>query len=1083
MANILGNVYDFLKQTSQNVGSWVSSKLTPSEETKNLLSGKSLSNFYKPGPDAANLIKSVIVEPVARAGMGIALDITKTPQYNPQTGVDKFLYGIEPIKPLSTQYQEAKSSLESAGFKGASVPIAATAVFGGALLDITAPIGGSKKKVAENIAKETSVPVIAKMLRKMNVADDLIEVYARKFASVADPKVIEKGLDTLEGLVSKTNKVGSALSYTDDVLRSGEDIVAQSQKTTTTKEIGKMMTNWYDKYYNIGKFMDDVEKKIGRKLTMEENAYVGARLYSGIGGKIENKLDKLGIVLRQDAKNVDTGALSNYLFNQRAIERTKAGFQNPGGITEDLARKALKELETEIGTEAFKKIEKQAAGVYVYGNDELLKYIYEGGLIDKATYESALKNNQYHVPFDVVEKMIEQPNVNIPTGSKAFSIAKQELIKATKGTELAVDDPLNALIRKTIKTVDLVERNKVAQTLVDIRKLSPEMEDLIVPVGRGTAIPAGFDTINVLRDGAKEVYAVPKEVASAMKRMTNQQVDFLTKTANWGSKALRGGATTFNILFIVPNAIRDFQTATLVSKSGFNVVDWTKGIWEGFKGVAGEYGLKVDDTVYKKYLEDAGKIGGYYSTYLNQVPKTAKDLSKPEWKKLLTLLNPFKLIEEAGRVVEAGPRLGVYQRAISKGLGGRAAGFASREATVDFAKMGDSMRVLNMWTPFINARLQGTVNVGKSIAESVGNPKRMAELSLKIGALAVTPFVATYQWNTTQFPEVWDDIADYEKSNYIIGIYGDAKDSNGNYTQVIKIPKGNFNFFIDPVQDFLEWQRGNTPKLFSTVAMDTLFNVLPLSTTNQGSFMDRVFQGTVGLFPPPLKAVTETGFGKTSYTGKPIVPPSLENVSPKHQYKDSTTIIAKNIGEWLNVSPLKIENAIRTMTGEVGIQALGIAGTVERPGVTTPFVKGFQKRFTQAYGGQKEQTEVKNIKEYQNQMYDRSIIEKRSAQDLLQKLMTSQNPEETQQIISDIGDNEGVKSKLVDLIKNQVIPYTTSLLKSISPPERAKYIYDQIQSFQTQEGAQAFMEEIKNGNLLTQDTKDELRMLMLQPTQ
>jgi len=119
-----------------------------------------------------------------------------TTGFTPQTPLQKFIFGEEEIKKSSVAYKESKQILESGGFGGASAPIAATAVFGGLVMDLT-PFGGSEKKLSEALAKEASENVVKNVLKKANFTDDLIEKYTPVFAKEKSASVIEKELKNI----------------------------------------------------------------------------------------------------------------------------------------------------------------------------------------------------------------------------------------------------------------------------------------------------------------------------------------------------------------------------------------------------------------------------------------------------------------------------------------------------------------------------------------------------------------------------------------------------------------------------------------------------------------------------------------------------------------------------------------------------------------------------------------------------------------------------------------------------------------------------------------------------------------------
>lgn len=1231
---------------------------------------------------------------VAKTALG---DWTGTAEEEVKAGVEinkmmkeRIASGMTPEKALESakfSHEIKKSSEAAAGFVGGEGSIGK---------EVIKEAGESfLKSISSKIAATTEKDAVFNIIKSEipNIVEKDATTLATKLAPITDEaKIAEelKAFSATERAVPTTqvptHTAGEfpALEKSSGILKKGQDIIAESEKTGIHEGINKAMVELYDKYYPINQFMGDVEKKIGRKLTAEENTYIGARMYSGVGGKITAKLGEFGDILKDASEHYKSGDLSNYLFNQRMIERAKRGIINPGGITGEEATKAISELEQKLGPEKFNELQSSAAKVYNYG-DTILQYARDNRFISEKDYAGIKAKNEMYVPFDVIEHMIDTEGAGIG-GKKAFSTSEQDLFKTMTGTTKEIDDPINAIIRKTIKTIDRIERNNVTQSLYELRLKNPELSDTIIPMREAskverrreifkslfdlkrelipqirelrkttgmdkvtsreliniekeitntqsrlakeltgffqegekvikerdaytklktiplklqaqaeqlkkefptlksfidstfmekeltdgtleahgfkskedfwsavkepftkvlpkkteevmsgsiskmtelnkriaqlsekseftevqkasledskmylnkiiddinyerkalkdelsgikdiTKVPEGYEKVNFMQDGIKSTIAVPREVADAMNRMSAKQVDMITKMASLGSRMLRLGATGLNIAFMVPNVLRDFGTAVLVSKHGFGLLYWSKGFWEAIKATGAEYGLKVDDSVFKAFQKAGGEMGGYYSTYLTNIPSTAKDITKPEWKKLLGLLNPLKTISEFGKISEMSTRLGVFQKALSKGATTREAAFSAREATVDFSKMGDTMKVFNMWVPFVNARIQGTVNVGKAVADAAVNPKKAAELTLKVGGIAIAPFVAAYANNVTRFPEVWDDIADYEKKNNAILIYGNHKDESGKYDQVIKIPKGEFQYFIDPVEDILNYTRGKNPDLFKSIIVDAISDISPVSITPQDTIGETALQATGQLLPPPVKAGVETLTNKNLYTMRDIVPRSMQEAKASEQYKKYTPLIAKEIGSWLGISPLKLENAMGTMFGGLGRQTIGIAGTVEKPRVVLP-TTDIARRFTEATGGEIQRQEERVVSQYKEEGVTETVVRKRAAEKFWQGIKSATSEEEVKNIISDIKMDDKMRNDIKSIAEDEIkqIEFIDKEVIALPIEQRAKYIVDKIFEYDKSgntDQLQLFMSNMDSKGIITPDVR------------
>lgn len=90
--------------------------------------------------------------------------------------------------------------------------------------------------------------------------------------------------------------------------------------------------------------------------------------------------------------------------------------------------------------------------------------------------------------------------------------------------------------------------------------------------------------------------------------------------------------------------------------------------------------------------------------------------------------------------------------------------------------------------------------------------------------------------------------------------------------------------------------------------LDVLGGINPLGEFNAGNPLGSNFT-----LNPLIQTVTNK-----SWTGAPIVPTSMENLSPALQYDDKTSEIAKMLGGALNMSPMKIDYLISQNSGVIG---------------------------------------------------------------------------------------------------------------------------------------------------------------------
>ncbi|MFA5030194.1 MAG: LPD38 domain-containing protein, partial [Patescibacteria group bacterium] len=421
-------------------------------------------------------------------------------------------------------------------------------------------------------------------------------------------------------------------------------------------------------------------------------------------------------------------------------------------------------------------------------------------------------------------------------------------------------------------------------------------------------------------------WAVPEELNWAMHQMNEAEAGLIGKFMRFTSGAFRKGATTLYIPFSLSNSIRDVQMAVMTSKYGFNAADWLKGFGNGLKAAFG-----WDSKLYEDFMKNAGGFGGFIQN-ARSISGAKEALFAPTWwRRTKAVINPFNLISNFAEATELAPRLGVYSKGIKKGATAFEAAFEARNATIDFAKSGQEMRIINMWIPFVNARWQALLNTARVFKE---RPVRSAA---KAGALIVAPGVTTYLWNTMNYPDLYDDIPQWAKDTYFTIIVGEDVDKDGNRVpKVVQIPKGDVGqIFYNPIEYALEYVRKGEPQNFAKLGLEWMSQLAPIPFTRDGELS--VSQVLSGGLPPILRTPIELATNQSFFSGYRIVPQNLEKVAPTEQYDEKTPAMAVTIGRALGISPMKLAYGLSGLLGGFGKEAIDPAKILEM--TTTRFYR------------------------------------------------------------------------------------------------------------------------------------------------
>ncbi|KKQ82788.1 MAG: 4'-phosphopantetheinyl transferase, partial [Candidatus Daviesbacteria bacterium GW2011_GWF2_38_7] len=790
---------------------------------------------------------------------------------------------------------------------------------------------------------------------------------------------------------------GSALSAID----------AMVGKKSAVRNIGEMITGairsfprlFTDRFAAIRKFEDDVSKLQGQPIDINSSPYVAARMYAGRFGIVEGSFRDLQKILESVRKLRPD--FTRFVLAQRAIERGERGFQNPAGVTQETAKQALEELRAKVGEKVYQQFEQAGQNIQDWSINTILKPMKNAGILSNEAFNAITEKNKHWMPFHVLDYLPSPEQADkIPIGSDTFSVSKQGVVKALEGTEKIIRDPFESILDNLTKAVSLTKRNEVARKLIDLRNVHPEAKEFIKFLPGDQRPQEGWDSISVFIKGKAIRWALPNELSEAMHAMTPPEANLLGKMILLSSKAFKAGTTTLYFPFTLSNAIRDYQTATMVSKWGFNPAVWLSGFGDGLKGA-----FKWESKAYDEFMRNEGGYGGYIQS-AKGLAIASKELFAPQWmQRTKAVLNPFELISNFSEAIELAPRLGIYKKGIGKeGVTPLEAAFEARNVTVDFAKAGIEGRLINMWIPFVNARWQGLLNVGRVMKD---NPLRTAARAL---AMTVLPGVATYFYNVMNHEELWDDIPQWAKDTYFIIIVGEEKDKDGNTVpKVVQIPKGDIGaIFFNPIMYALEYVRKQEPQNLFALGLEWTSQLSPVPFTRDGELSAQAFLG--GALPPALKTPIELATNTNFFTGFPVVPRKLEKVAPSEQYDERTPELAITVGRASGVSPMKLTHAIYGLTGSFSKELINPTDIL---GMTA-------QRFYRASGGEKQRL-AWDLKYDTEVGYNTTRLQ-------IQKAMQEGNMQEAQRIATEWNTKAA-----------QIVPVIVPLLMKDDPKEAASF--------------------------------------------
>lgn len=717
----------------------------------------------------------------------------------------------------------------------------------------------------------------------------------------------------------------------------------------------------WDKFYR--RAVDDLHPL----KAVDEGAYELARLTRGQFGKAEHFIEHgtfdfhtyktngkpLKEILEPMSKgNYSLDGFRAYLASKRALEIEASGRKS--GMDVEAATRVAAEGEGAYG--------KAATELVAYQN-KTLQYLKDSGVLSDEAFGAMVEAGKNYVPF---YRVIE-PETG---GAAGKSFGPGNPVKRLKGSERDVVDPLESIIKNTYAYVSIAERNAVGIKLIDalkkdgaevkVSKRAPSDPELVAYLKEHgvtepeaivdfvkSAVPEqGGDTLGAFRNGVKETVKVDDpELVAAFRGLDQQSADILVKVLAVPAKTLRAGAT-LSPDFIVRNITRDFMTAFVNSKGAlFSPIDTTKGL----------VGVIRKDADFQDWMKGGGANATMVAldrAYMQEsLTKLAGEtgLMDRGWNVVTSPIRGLRMISE---LAENATRLGEFKKLTGEGKADiQSAAFASREVTLDFARIGASMRAYNMITAFGNAQIQGMDRIGRAFHD------RPFNTTAKVAGGITLPSVLL--WFANKDDPRYKELPHWQKDLFWIVMTKD---------HIYRIPKP-FELgvmFGSGAERILDATIGENPEAFDKFAK---------------SIMDVVTPNTV---PTAIQPLVEQWANRSSMTDRTLIPSNMEKWLPEYQYTPYTTELAKKLGQVVSAfpgmrstavgpgapfgpiarattSPILLENYIRSWTGGLGMYALQAAdaglrktGVLPDPVTPTPtladipVVKAFVVRYPSA---------------------------------------------------------------------------------------------------------------------------------------
>lgn len=690
-------------------------------------------------------------------------------------------------------------------------------------------------------------------------------------------------------------------------------------------------------------------------------------------------------------------------FQQYLIARRHAADLHKQGINTG------RDLDMDLAIiDKYKKKFTEQEKIYRNFNKQLLNYMEDNGLISKELH-SKLNQNTAYTPY---QRLMDDVSSFTGHSQQLGNLSSEQVIKKMKGSDRTILNPIEATMSNTMRIINEGQRNIAARKIAENAFSEHRLRD-------GEKPRAGYDTLNFMENGKKVSYEVPKMVASEMKRLNRVLPEGVEKVINvlsMPAKTLRGGATSLNPIFAASNLIRDQLQTTITGNIGANIKGTPKALLATFG-----FGEKADNL--RAELSRQGIIGSEYrQTYGYKQGDLMAELQKEHHlskKAADRLKHPIDALNDLIGRTEYFTRAQQYF-----GTDGdiTAKSQAARNNTLNFSRGGESIMVINRAVPFLNAGVQGGIQITRQLV------KRPARTALALAAWAGIAMAAKgISESDEKKKELYDRVSDYEKKTNLILFDKDAKynPETGRIDGLVKIPIPQFLY---PITDSMNNIKDSPDALLKTAS--NIFEVFTgLDTENP------VNQLTPTAIKPFIEAATNTN----TFTKQDIVSDYDKNKLPQDKGAKYTTGAARFLSSLTGVDAPIIDNFIANWSGGLGKD---LAKTLtDNPdnqkdggGIGRIFTEGAYRRFGSAGADSQYKMAVDSGEKLKKQLEGYSDFKNLSKED--QEKVKNAIDSDFKQIGSTFG-----KLERGDEVKNKLSDRQTGLLQGFNS---GKYIEEAL---------------------------------------
>ena len=551
----------------------------------------------------------------------------------------------------------------------------------------------------------------------------------------------------------------------------------------------------------------------------------------------------------------------------------------------------------------------------VHDSSDAIKAIHDmmntvrGGMIDAMVTSGRLSSKQAtswkaavnYIPYERLQEVFENPDVIMTKGRTGLA-SLRKLPEFRGSYKREVTNTIDSYMNKLAWMVDQSMRNSALVATLDV------MEGIGYAKRVGNKSAASNSKLvlpPVYVNGEPIIYELENEYDFIAFSQSPEVNGGIIKAMGGASRLLRTTVTA-TPPFALKQVIDDAQRAMFNSgvEKPLEVLGRTlynfPRAWYALAFKKNDPGLTE--------LSRSGIIGEFDFNPVNPVELLELDSGAVKRSYFRAVIHRLEQITKASDVAA---RLAVYEQTIKETGDATLAESRAREL-INFNRRGASntMRTLTHVVPFFNSYAQGTDLMYRGFVGTdapSGKSKAAARAQFMKRIMYMAALGTLYAFSMSDDEEYAEMSNSVRDRNWILPKF--IRDNLGIDKLPVPVELG-FIFKSLPervVQHLKDSERGEGVSAIEAVGETLVAAAM-----------------TYGMTPTPtlLKPVIENITNYSFFTRRALVPASMQNMPEGLQYTSSTSELAKAIGGYSNMSPIKIDNALRGYFGLMGASVL-----------------------------------------------------------------------------------------------------------------------------------------------------------------